>query len=202
MLASAPEVFGNGKDREHEKIELERDRLYKKVGQLLPRPGAGVRGELKADAPDRPAAHAPSHAGQPQHAQLSMPAGPPDEPQASAAAYAAQGSGLGGAWQENHHTGAGTQDLPVSMDEGFYVSALERALRRHGSPDISNTDQGSQYTGAAYTGALKDHGVVISMNGRGRATDNIMIERRWRTVKYDDIYLKKYETVAELIAGL
>ena len=88
------------------------------------------------------------------------------------------------------------------MDEGFCVSALERAIRRHGAPEISNTDQGAQYTGAAYTSVLKDHGIRISMDGKGRATDNIMIERLWRTVKCDDIYLKDYETVEQLIAGL
>ncbi|GBE57859.1 integrase core domain protein [bacterium BMS3Abin01] len=93
-------------------------------------------------------------------------------------------------------------EISVTMDEGFCVSALERATRRHGAPEISNTDQGSQYTGAAYTGVLKDHGVKISMDGRGRATDNIMIERLWRTVKYDDIYLRDYETVEQLTAGL
>jgi len=93
-------------------------------------------------------------------------------------------------------------EISVTMDEGFCVSALERALRRHGAPEISNTDQGSQYTGAAYTGVLKDHRVRISMDGKGRATDNIMIERLWRTVKYDDIYLKDYETVEQLVAGL
>lgn len=93
-------------------------------------------------------------------------------------------------------------EISVTMDEGFCVSALERALRRHGTPEISNTDQGSQYTGAAYTGVLLDHKVKISMDGRGRATDNIMIERLWRTVKYDDIYLRDYETVEELITGL
>lgn len=93
-------------------------------------------------------------------------------------------------------------EISVTMDEGFCVSALERALRRHGAPEISNTDQGSQYTGAAYTGVLKDHRVKISMDGKGRATDNIMIERLWRTLKYDDIYLKDYETVEQLTAGL
>ncbi len=61
---------------------------------------------------------------------------------------------------------------------------------------------GSQFTGAAYTGVLKDYKVKISMDGRGRATDNIMIERLWRTVKYEDIYLKEYETVEELIQDL
>lgn len=93
-------------------------------------------------------------------------------------------------------------EISVTLDESFCVSALERALRRHGCPEISNTDQGSQYTGAAFTGVLKDHGVRISMDGKGRATDNIMVERLWRTVKYEDIYLRGYETVEELVAGL
>ena len=68
-------------------------------------------------------------------------------------------------------------------DDSFCVSALERALRLNGKPDIFNTDQGSQYTGHAFTGVLKDHGVRISMDGKGRAMDNIMVERLWRTVK-------------------
>ncbi len=82
------------------------------------------------------------------------------------------------------------------------VSALERALRCHGSPEIFNSDQGAQYTGNAFTGILKAHGVRISMDGKGRATDNIVIERFWRSLKYEDIYLKDYETVAELNDGL
>ena len=93
-------------------------------------------------------------------------------------------------------------EVSVTMDEGFCVSSLERALRQHPHPDIFNTDQGSQFTGAAFTGVLKDHKVKISMDGKGRATDNIMVERLWRTVKYEDVYIKDYETVEELIAGL
>ena len=93
-------------------------------------------------------------------------------------------------------------EVSVTMDEGFCVSSLERALRQHPHPEIFNTDQGSQYTGAAFTGVLKDHKVKISMDGKGRATDNIMVERLWRTVKYEDVYLKDYETVEDLIAGL
>ena len=88
------------------------------------------------------------------------------------------------------------------MDDGFCVSALETALRIHGKPDIFNTDQGAQYTGQSFTGVLKDHGIRISMDGKGRAMDNIMVERLWRTVKYEDIYIKDYETVQELIKGL
>jgi putative transposase len=93
-------------------------------------------------------------------------------------------------------------EVSVIIDDSFCVSALERALRRHPSPEIFNTDQGSQYTGSAFTGVLKDHGIKISMDGKGRVTDNIMVERLWRTVKYEDVYTKDYETVEELTAGL
>ncbi len=93
-------------------------------------------------------------------------------------------------------------EVSITMDDSFCVSALERALRLHGKPNIFNTDQGSQYTGAAFTRVLKDHGVRISMDGKGRAMDNIMVERLWRTVKYEDIYIKDYETVEDLKKGL
>lgn len=93
-------------------------------------------------------------------------------------------------------------EVSVTIDDSFCVSALERALRCHGIPDIFNTDQGSQYTGSDFTGVLKGHGISISMDGRGRATDNIAIERFWRSLKYEDIYLKDYETVEELKEGL
>lgn len=93
-------------------------------------------------------------------------------------------------------------EVSVTIDDSFCVSALERALRCNPWCDIFNTDQGSQYTGTAFTGVLKDHNVNISMDGKGRAMDNIMIERLWRSLKYEDIYLKDYETVGELIAGL
>lgn len=93
-------------------------------------------------------------------------------------------------------------EVSVTMDDGFCVSAIERALRRYTKPEIFNTDQGSQYTGSAFTGVLKDHEIKISMDGKGRVTDNIMIERLWRSVKYEDIYIKDYETVEALVAGL
>lgn len=73
---------------------------------------------------------------------------------------------------------------------------------KHDKPDIFNTDQGSQYTGKAFTGILQDQGIRISMNGKGRAMDNISIERLWRSVKYEEIYLKEYATVKELINAL
>ena len=93
-------------------------------------------------------------------------------------------------------------EVSVTIDDSFCVSALERALRCNRWPEIFNTDQGSQYTSASFTGVLKDHDIDISMDGKGRAMDNIMIERLWRSLKYEDIYLKDYETVEELIAGL
>ena len=93
-------------------------------------------------------------------------------------------------------------EVSITMDTEFCVSALERSLRLYGSPEIFNTDQGSQYTSQDFTGILHDHGVKISMDGKGRAMDNIMIERLWRTVKYEEIYLKEYETVSELKAAL
>lgn len=93
-------------------------------------------------------------------------------------------------------------EVSITMDDSFCVSALDRALRRYQKPEIFNTDQGSQYTGAAFTGVLKSHHVQISMDGKGRVTDNIMIERLWRSLKYEDIYIKDYQTVAELVEGL
>jgi len=93
-------------------------------------------------------------------------------------------------------------EVSVTMEEAFCVSALESALRRHGRPQIFNTDQGSQFTGQAFTGVLKDANVDISMDGKGRAMDNIMVERLWRSVKYEEVYLKDYESVAELVTAL
>jgi len=94
-------------------------------------------------------------------------------------------------------------EVSVTLTEDFCVSALERAIRTHSQlPEIFNTDQGSQYTGRAFTSVLKQHGIKISMDGKGRAMDNIMVERLWRTVKYEEIYLRDYENVAELKKAL
>jgi len=93
-------------------------------------------------------------------------------------------------------------EISVTMEESFCVSALERALRCYNPPEIFNTDQGSQYTGSAFTDVLQDHGIRISMDGKGRAMDNIMVERLWRTVKYEDIYTRDYESIEELVKGL
>jgi putative transposase len=91
--------------------------------------------------------------------------------------------------------------LSNSLDEGFCLEALAEALA-WGRPEIFNTDQGVQFTGRAFTGKLEAAGVAISMDGRGRALDNVFVERLWRTVKYEEIYLKAYEGVAECRQGL
>jgi putative transposase len=92
--------------------------------------------------------------------------------------------------------------LSNSMDASFCVDCLEEALLAHGRPQIFNTDQGSQFTSLAFTGVLKREDVDISMDGRGRALDNIFVERLWRNVKHEDVYLNGYGTMEELTAGL
>jgi putative transposase len=91
--------------------------------------------------------------------------------------------------------------LSNSLDAEFCVSALEDALER-GRPEIFNTDQGSQFTSALFTDRLQSAAIAISMDGRGRALDNVFIERLWRTVKYEDIYLKQYVSGADCQKGL
>ena len=92
-------------------------------------------------------------------------------------------------------------ELSNTLDSDFCVAALEAALARC-RPEIFNTDQGAQFTSQAFTGKLLAEGVAISMDGRGRALDNVFIERLWRTVKYESIYLRGYETAGELERGL
>jgi putative transposase len=92
-------------------------------------------------------------------------------------------------------------ELSPTLDGGFCLAALERALSR-GVPEVFNTDQGAQFTSAAFTGRLETAGIAISMDGRGRALDNAFVERLWRSVKYEEIYLKEHATVASLTAGL
>ena len=87
--------------------------------------------------------------------------------------------------------------LSITMEAGFCVEAVEEALARHGKPEIFNTDQGSQFTSTAFTGLLTDNAIAISMDGRGAWRDNVFVERLWRSVKYEEIYLKAYDTVAE-----
>ena len=91
--------------------------------------------------------------------------------------------------------------LSNTLDGGFCLEMLEDALRA-GKPEVFNTDQGVQFTAAAFTGRLEAAGVSVSMDGRGRALDNVFVERLWRTVKYEDIYIRGYEAVPELHRGL
>jgi putative transposase len=88
------------------------------------------------------------------------------------------------------------------MDVNFCVEALTEALKRYGRPEIFNTDQGSQFTSREFTGVLQAHGVSISMDGKGRAMDNIFVERLWRLVKYEEVYPKQYATMKEARDGL
>lgn len=88
------------------------------------------------------------------------------------------------------------------MDSDFCVEALEEALATYGSPEIFNTDQGAQFTSGAFTDVLKEAGVDISMDGKGRWVDNVFVERLWRSVKYEDVYLKAYETITDARDGI
>jgi putative transposase len=92
--------------------------------------------------------------------------------------------------------------LSNTMDASFCVAALEEALARFGKPEIFNTDQGSQFTSAAFTGTLAAAGIKISMDGRGRWMDNVFIERLWRSLKHEDVYLKGYADGREARAGI
>lgn len=92
--------------------------------------------------------------------------------------------------------------LSNTMDTGFCIDALQQAIQTYGKPEIFNSDQGAQFTSTDFTQILRDHEILISMDGRGRALDNIFVERLWRSVKYEDIYLKRYERMPELWVGL
>jgi putative transposase len=92
--------------------------------------------------------------------------------------------------------------LSNTLDASFCVEALQEALARYGSPEIFNTDQGSQFTAEGFIGELNSHGIQISMDGKGRWMDNVFIERLWKSVKYEDVYLKAYSSIAEARQGL
>jgi putative transposase len=92
--------------------------------------------------------------------------------------------------------------LSNTIDSGFCVAALEESLERYGKPKIFNTDQGCQFTGAAFTGKLEAAGILISMDGRGRFMDNIFIERLWRSIKYEEVHLKAYTDGREARVGI
>lgn len=92
--------------------------------------------------------------------------------------------------------------VSISMDTEFCTDAVEEAIARYGTPEIFNTDQGSQFTSTAFTGLLVRHGIRISMDGRGCWRDNVMIERLWRSIKYEEVYLHAYESVSQARGGI
>jgi putative transposase len=92
--------------------------------------------------------------------------------------------------------------LSITMEADFCVGALEEALARHGRPEIFNTDQGSQFTSHAFTSVLREAGIAISMDGKGAWRDNVFVERLWRSVKYEEIYLRAYDTVSTARASI
>jgi putative transposase len=92
--------------------------------------------------------------------------------------------------------------VSISMDVGFCVEALNEALAKYGQPEIMNSDQGSQFTSEAFTEPLLALGAQISMDGRGAWRDNVFMERLWRSIKYEGVYLHAYESVAEPKAGI
>jgi len=92
--------------------------------------------------------------------------------------------------------------LSISMDTAFCTEAVEEAIARYGKPEIFNTDQGSQFTSCAFTGLLLEHGIRISMDGKGCWRDNVFVERLWRSIKYEDVYLRAYETVSAAREGI
>lgn len=87
--------------------------------------------------------------------------------------------------------------ISITMEVDFCIEVLEEAIARHGKPEIFNTDQGSQFTSVAFTGLLAAHGIAISMDGKGAWRDNVLIERLWRSVKYEEVYLHAYDSVPE-----
>jgi putative transposase len=93
-------------------------------------------------------------------------------------------------------------ELSNTLDAGFCVRAVQRALAAHGTPEIFNSDQGCQFTSAEFTGLLLARGVKLSMDGKGRCLDNVFVERLWRTVKYEEVYLKSYVSLVDAHAQL
>jgi len=92
--------------------------------------------------------------------------------------------------------------LSITLEAEFCLDAVQEALARHGKPEIFNTDQGSQFTSAPFTGMLQDQAIRISMDGRGAWRDNVFVERLWRSVKYEEVYLRAYDSVSEARASL
>ena len=92
--------------------------------------------------------------------------------------------------------------VSITMDVHFCLEAMEEAITRYGKPEIVNTEQGSQFTSQTFTGLLKEHDIQISMDGKGAWRDNVFVERLWRSVKYEEVYLHAYDTVSDARAGI
>ena len=92
--------------------------------------------------------------------------------------------------------------VSITMEVDFCIEAVEEALARHGKPEIFNTDQGSQFTSAEFTGLLTTNAIAISMDGKGSWRDNVFVERLWRSVKYEEVYLRAYASVGEARASI
>ncbi|MCA3405505.1 MAG: IS3 family transposase, partial [Roseomonas sp.] len=92
--------------------------------------------------------------------------------------------------------------LSITFDTGFCVEAVEEALAKYGKPEVFNTDQGSQFTSLAFTELLERHEIAISMDGKGTWRDNVFVERLWRSIKYEEVYLRAYASVSEARASL
>ena len=92
--------------------------------------------------------------------------------------------------------------VSITMEADFCIEAALEAMAKHGRPEIFNTDQGSQFTSAAFTGLLQNSGILISMDGKGSWRDNVFVERLWRSIKYEEVYLNAYDSVAEARASL
>jgi putative transposase len=92
--------------------------------------------------------------------------------------------------------------VSITLDSTFCLAAVEDAIARYGRPEIFNTDQGAQFTSADFTGLLREHGIAISMDGKGCWRDNIFVERLWRTLKYEEVYLHGYDSVSAATVGI
>jgi putative transposase len=92
--------------------------------------------------------------------------------------------------------------VSITMEVGFCLEALEEALAKHGRPKIFNTDQGSQFTSEAFTGVLIESEIVVSMDGKGAWRDNVFVERIWKSIKYEEVYLRAYDSVADARASI
>jgi putative transposase len=92
--------------------------------------------------------------------------------------------------------------VSITLDSTFCIAAVEEAIAKHGRPEIFNTDQGAQFTSVDFTGLLLAYGIRISMDGKGCWRDNIFVERLWRSLRYEEVYLRAYDSVAAATAGL